>query len=189
MKREGEKERSLTSTARAGQTKGSRAAPPRDKIIWHWRTGNLPNCPLSGTTSESFCRDERAEGGRRGRANVVLVSSWDVRGAGNDSTGASFHFLNGTEVLIKTNCSRYCAFYPFCQFILLSLSNVESCFIRVKVTRPSLLVRDIILKQWKCVWNECLSVEEKLNLYLAAINQNNDAIKAKQTKEVNWNLF
>lgn len=41
--------------AQASQTKGPGTALPRDKIIWHWCTGNHPNCPLSGTTSKSLC--------------------------------------------------------------------------------------------------------------------------------------
>lgn len=71
MKREGEKEGSLTSMAQASQTKGSGTALPRDKIIWHWRTGNHPNCPLSGRTSKSLCLYAGAEnlGGRGLRAD------------------------------------------------------------------------------------------------------------------------
>lgn len=55
MKRAAEKEGSLTSTARAAQTKGRGAVWPRDNIIRHWRTGNLPNCPLSRPRWESLC--------------------------------------------------------------------------------------------------------------------------------------
>lgn len=54
MKREEEKEGSLTSMAWTSQTKGCRAALPQDKIIRHWCTGNQQNCLLSGTASKSL---------------------------------------------------------------------------------------------------------------------------------------
>lgn len=81
MKRGAEKEGSLTSTARAGQTKGRGAASPRDKIIRHWRTGNLPNCPLSGARRESLCL---CAGRRRPR---------ERREAGQGASGKGFNLF------------------------------------------------------------------------------------------------
>lgn len=84
MKREAEKEGSLTSTARAGQTKGRGAALPRDKIIRHWRTGNLPNWPLSASEMRiplSLRGEKVAEGAKRrrmGRAQPLFGAQFGI---------------------------------------------------------------------------------------------------------------
>lgn len=76
-KGEEEKAGGLTSMAQAGQTKDSGAALPQDKIIRHWRTGNHPNCLLSGTTSKSLCLFARTE--NRGGSELSKGGSWEVK--------------------------------------------------------------------------------------------------------------